>query len=408
MVGLRRLILFGCLWGFCRLPSAFACRYNVRETGFVDLGIEQYNFYGYIRNDTPADIVSGFEQTLSAAFEDSNIKSEIINVEQEKEHPALKYLKSLQIKSFPAAVLVSPDGQSLIVPVVEPNRPFKDTLSSAIDDVLSSPAREEILQQVIERYGVVLLIEGTDAQENERAKAAVLAAIRTIEAQMDMLPKPIARPPVMVAVDSPPQLLAKQERGAREKILLWSLGVDANEGERPHIAIIYGKARWIGPLFKSEQITEANLTAVLFVIGEDCECSIDHRWVQGTMLPVRWDRKLQAKTAANLGFDPESPIIKSEIGLIVGRGIGGSSYPGVPVASGQVGTEAESDANHEVMPKQLKDVTMSGCGDNSRDANSPRDEGIYRPLRTMALVTIGLTAVVVIIGIAVLLRPGKI
>jgi hypothetical protein len=395
-----RLALAVCLCSWLYAHPAPGCRYNVRETGFVDLGIEQYNFYGYIRNDTPAELICGFEQTLSAAFEDSNIRGEIINVEQEKEHPALKYLESLQIKSFPAAVLVSPDGQSLIVQGGEPNRPFKDTVSSAMDDILSSPAREEILQQVIECYGVVLLIEGVsnNAQENERAKAAVLAAIRMIEAQMDMLPKPIARPPVMVVADS--------RSLAREKILLWSLGLDARDVTAPHVAIIYGRARWIGPLFKGEQITEANLTAVLFVIGEDCECGIDHRWVQGTMLPVKWDRKLQAKTAANLGFDPESPIIKTEIGLIVGRSIGGSSYPGVPVASGEVGTEAESDANHEVMPKQLKDVTMSGSGDNSRDANSPRDEGIYRPLRTMALVTIGLTAVVVIIGVAVLLRSS--
>jgi len=393
MIKLQRLVLFACLWSCFWAPAALGCKYNVRETGFVDLGVEPYYFYGYIKNDTPADIASSFKGVLSAAFMDSNIRPEVISTDQEKQHPALEYLKSSQIKSFPAAILVSPDGQLLTVTVMEPNRPFRDTLQSAIDDILSSPKREEILQHVIEAYCVVLLIEGTNIQKNAEARAIAHDAIKKIESQIEILPKPIARPPVMVVVDS--------KSLSQEKVLLWSLGLNAQDITAPHIAIIYGKARWIGPLFKGEQLTEANLTNLLFIIGDDCECGLDHRWAQGTMLPVKWDQKLQAKAAANLGFDPENPMIKMEICSIVGRGIGGSSYPGVPF-------EYQSDNSRQIVPAQVKNTTSPAAADKKPDADNPPIADIYPPLRAMSLVTIGLVIVVIIIGIAVLLRPRKI
>ena len=37
------------------------------------------------------------------------------------------------------------------------------------------------------------------------------------------------------------------------------------------------------------------------------------------MLPGVWDMKTQAKVAKNLGFDPENPIVKSEVSRIIRR-----------------------------------------------------------------------------------------
>ena len=402
-----KLVLFCFLCAYYQQPAALACRYNVRQTGFVDLGIESYYFYGYVKNDTPADVVLCFGQVLAEVFTDSNIKSEIINIEQQKEPPllpsqegagAIKNLESLQIKSFPAAVLVSPDGQTLAFGLTEPARAFKDALEAAVRSILFSPKRDEIVQQVIEAYGVVLLIEGVNAGENEKAKAVIYAAIKSIESQIDMLPRPtstqeaglsepsVGRPPVLVVVDS--------KSLAQEKVLLWSLGLGEQEITGPHIAVIYGKARWIGPMFNGENITEDNLTRVLYIIGDDCECGLDQRWVQGTMLPVKWGSSLQEKIAANLGFDPESPMIKMEIGSIVGRGMGGSSYPGVPFDYQQ--------------PVNVVDTAQPVPARSKPDADNASDADINFPLRTMAFVTIGLTVVVVIIGIVVLLRPKKI
>jgi hypothetical protein len=50
------------------------------------------------------------------------------------------------------------------------------------------------------------------------------------------------------------------------------------------------------------------------------------------MLPAKWDQKTHERAVESLGFDPESPMIKMEIGSIIGRGMGGYSYPGMSPA----------------------------------------------------------------------------
>ena len=339
---------------------ALACRYNVCETGFVDLGIEPYYLFGFVSKDTSAEAASDFEQISSAALMDTNIEFEIINVDQQQDHPATQYLTLWKIQSFPAAVLVSPDGQSCAVSVREPNRPFKETLWSAFDDILQSPKRKEILQQVSKTYGVVLLMEGPDAEQNQKAKKAAQSAIEQIASQMDYLPKPIAHPPVLVEMDSTSL--------SSEAILLWSLGLEAADVNEPLAAVLYGRARWIGPLFCGQQITEDNLASVLFIIGADCECGFDHRWLQGTMLPAKWDENLQARAAESLGFDPENPMIKSEIAWIVRRGY--PAYSSMPPAYQEVVVESQPASPAE--PNEAAQAISSPAPD--ADAIQPVQE----------------------------------
>ena len=407
-----RLILVICLWICLQTNPAFACRYNVRETGFVDFGIESYYLYGYISKDTPADIISSFREISYAALLDSNIKAEIIDTDQQKNHPAMKFLDLWSIQTFPSAVLVSPDGQSLVVPVTEPDRSFKETLWSALDDILSSPKREEILQQVAKSYGVVLLIEGADDQENKRAKEAASAAIEQISSQIELMPKPIAHPPVLIVMDS--------KSAFREKVLLWSLGLDA-EGPiaglskpgttglgKTYAAVFYGRARWIGPLFKDKEITEYNLASVLFIIGADCECGFDYIWLQGTMLPARWNENLQARVAETLGFDPENPMIKMEMSSIIGRGMGGSSYPGVPFGYQELVVESESlNDDRQISPADVENTATPGVNTPERVSEpAPLAEG-YPLLRNTIFVLVGLSALVLISGIAIVVKAKK-
>jgi hypothetical protein len=316
-----KLIVLICLWICFQSHSVFACRYNVRETGFIYLGTEPYYFYGYVSKDTPEEIISDFKQILHALLIDCNIRIEIINTDLQKDHPAMKYLDLWHIESFPAAILVSPDEQSLVVPVKKNNEPFDKTLLSAIDNILFSPIREEIIRKAIETYGVILLIEGENAWENKKYEEAALYAINNIKKQMKMMPKYIAHPPVLIPVNS--------EAFSREKILLWSLGIDVEDIRKPYAAVFYGRARWIGPLMKAEEITQTNLFNILSIIGADCECGLDISWVQGTMLPAEWDQERQAKVAKSLEFDPENPVVKMEVSRILKKA--SSFYAGVPV-----------------------------------------------------------------------------
>lgn len=363
----RLSILAICLWSCLQPYPAFACRYNVRETGFVDFGIEPYVLYGYVTEDTPPDIVSSFEEISYAALMESNIEFEIINTDKQESHPAMQLLDQWQIQSFPSAVLVSPDGQSLHVPLIKPDQPFKDTLWSALEKILSSPKREEILLRVTESYGVVLLIEGTDAEQNKGARGVALAVIEQVASELEFMPKPIAHPPALVVMDS--------ESIPRETILLWSLGLDADKIQTPCAAVLYGRARWIGPLFNIEQITERNLASVLFIIGADCECGFDYRWLQGTMLPAKWDEKLQARITETLGFDPENPMIKAEMSRIIGRGY--VAYPGVPFGYREVATQPEA----AIGTQQTTSTQAENAASESEHSPGPPAPIAQRPIQ---------------------------
>ncbi len=396
MIKLYKLFVVICLWLCIQTHPALACRFNVRETGFVDLGIEPYYLYGYVSKDTPAEITSTFRQVSYAALMDSSIRVEIIDTDQQKDHPAMKGLDLWRTQSFPAAVLVSPDGQSLPVPVTKPGRPFKETLWSALDDILSSPKREEIVQQVSKTYGVVLLIEGADAEQNKKAKVAASGAIEKVSMQMEWMPKPIAHPPVLIVIDS--------ESLSREKILLWSLGLDAEKVNKPYAAVLYGRARWIGPLFEGEEITEANLASVLFVIGADCECGFDYRWLQGTMLPVRWDEKIQARVAESLGFDPENPMIKMEMSRIIGRGF--SSYPGVPFGYQEFVVESESvNEPEQILPPQPQNTASPPAVllRKSEAAGAESESVLQKPLFLIAV----LVVLIIAVGLFIVFRAAR-
>jgi len=315
-----KIILIIFLLSVFLINSLFACKYNVRESGFVDLGIEPYFIYLYVNQNVPENIIINFQQITANFIDDSNVNAKIINADLEKNNFAIKYLDEWNIQSFPSAILVSPDDQSIILPVDFREQFFERSLENNVKDVLFSPVREHILKDVINTYGIVLLIEGENGQKNYQAKEAVNRAIQNIKKKMVFLPKPIKHPPELVSV--PYQLLKN------EKILLWSLGIDPEKIEEPIVAVIYGRARWIGPLFIGEKIITDNLSAILITIGLDCECGLDKSWMQGTMLPIKWDKKVQSRVARNLGFDPENPMIKMEINRILRMG---SSHPGVPM-----------------------------------------------------------------------------
>jgi len=403
---IRLLSLASLLFCF-QCSSVLACRYNVRDIGFADVDSVPYYLYGYVSQSTPAAITSTFQKISSAALVESNIKFQIINTDQQKNYPAMKYLDIWQITSFPAAVLVSPQGQSLLVPVTKPDQPFEQTLWAALDNIISSPKREEIIQQVSKTFGVVLLIKGAEQEENESVQKAVSDSIQTITMRMKMMPKFIPQPPVSIVIE--PELFS------REKILLWSLGLNPEKIAKPYAAVLYGRARLIGPLLKGEEITETRLTNILSVVGADCECGLDRRWILGKMLPVRWDEKIQAGAAKALGFDPENPMVKMEISQIIRHSLisNGKSqdldyYPDVSFGYREIVVEFDSapeDIQNSAAPVQNNPLPAP-TGAKRAPENAPVAD-MHSPLRNTAFVLITSVAVVIVFGIVVLIMSKK-
>jgi len=298
----------------------FGCKYNVRETGFIDLGNSYYSLYFYINGETSEEINSSMKQISHSMLIDSNIEAEMINTDEQEDHSAMEFFHLWEIQSSPAAVLVSPNGQSMVVRIEKTGEPLNRTLRSAIDEIISSRKREEIIQKVIETYGVVLLIEGENPQENKQLYHVASQAVNQISRQMKFMPKLIDHPPLVISLGS---ASFKEER-----ILLWSLGLDPDDIRNTHAAVFYGRARWIGPLMKAEEITVDNLISILSIIGVDCECGIDISWVQGTMLPINWDQEIRTEVYQSLEFDPENPMVIMEVSRILKKG--SNYYPSVP------------------------------------------------------------------------------
>ena len=287
--GLSVLLLLGVI-----AEAALGCRYNVRETGFVDLGLERYFLFCF----TGEDDDTAAEGTAAEVLRDSRVAFEAVSPSAREGHPASKYLEAVNGASRPAFVMVSPSESVHVIDDME-----------ALEMAVASPLMKKIAENLAGAYGVVLLVEGDDDSANAKAREAAESAIEEIEKQLPYMPKPIERGPALLTL--------RRESVAGERTLLWSLGLEDESFAEPRAAVLYGRARWIGPLLKGDEITGRALYGFLALVGADCECGLDPTLLRGVGLPVRWGRDAQAVVARDLGFDPENPMVKTEVSQIL-------------------------------------------------------------------------------------------
>ena len=433
---MKRLCFFIFLTVVFRSVPVCGCAYNVRDVGYVDLGIQPYIFYGFVSDKTPEATISTFTNLSDAALLDTGVWAEVVNIDRQKDHPALKYLAPdltpEKRTSLPAAVLVSPDGRSLSIPVTQPGLPFRQTLLDALDNIVSSPLRRQLIKQLPKSFAVVVLIEGPKEQDNKTARQVATESIGVISEQMSFMPKPIFHPPTMMEVDS--------KSIADEKILLWSLGLNIDEDPNTiTVAVLYGRAKRIGPLLRGEQVNEYNLTTILSIVGADCECGLDRSWILGMPTPIKWDEQAQNIVAKNLGFDPENPMIKMEvsriirIGSLYSRGLQApsSSLPDMPFGYQELVVEFDDTPEQEpdiqstipAAPEQIdpepvtpelatpeivaaKQITTEPVAVKPAVDPAP-SPGAGSPLARVMFIFIGLAFLVLIAGTIILLRTTK-
>ena len=303
------LIVIVLLLNWIFLPASFACKYTIREIGFTDIGAQPYMLYFFVKSNTSEEIVSTFRKVAYPVLMDTNVKTEIINVDEQKDHPALKFLHHWNTGSFPVAILVSFDGRSIVVPFPKTVKSTKEAVWSMTESIVNSRIRGEIVKNIVRSYSIVLLIEGEDGSENRIARNRAEQAIIEISGLVESMPKPTDIIPKIIIIP--------YESISDESILLWSLGFDRTINNGPEIAVLYGRGRLMGPVLKNEQITKTNIFNLLSIVYADCECGLDRRWKLGTMIPFRWETNIQGELAKQLGFDVENPMIKSEMSQIL-------------------------------------------------------------------------------------------
>ncbi|HUV14863.1 MAG TPA: hypothetical protein VMY18_14565 [Acidobacteriota bacterium] len=322
---MKRIPVIGILLALGLLVAAssesLACRYNVRETGFVDLGIESYRLLSFVGPETATEEISQLESLAAEILAGSSISLEVISVDQDPDHPAMEHWQPVEGQGRPSAALVSPMGHSLWLGSLWDGAFSPAQVRENILGVVSSPVRSRIVEELASAFGVVLLIEGGNEAENSRARTAVLQAIGTVESELEYFPKPIKQGPTLI-------ILTREELTA-ERLLLWSLHLGADDLGQPVVAVLYGRGRWIGPTMIGEEITLDLVSRILFVIGADCECGLSPKLIRGTGIPIQWNRRLQALVSQDLGFDPDNPLVRMEVSKIlkVDTWMDSRSYP---------------------------------------------------------------------------------
>jgi len=286
-----------------------ACRYTVREIGFSDIGSMPYIIYVYTKSDMPEDDISRIKKLSFALHYETNVKLEIVNIDEKKDSITLYYLDKYNIHSFPSALFVSPQGKSILCSFSYPGRSFDESVWLLLENFVSSAVRESIINHLLQSYCVVLVVEGKNVTQNQNALNEAKEAIRRISETLDQMPKVVNSPPALLVI---PYEIIHDER-----ILLMSLGIKEKEPIEPSVAIIYGRGRIIGPVLQGEQITKKILFNLLTVVGADCECGLDQSWILGRMIPLRWESSVQSELVKHLGFDVENPLIKAEMSQIL-------------------------------------------------------------------------------------------
>ncbi|MCC6234578.1 MAG: hypothetical protein IT580_18185, partial [Verrucomicrobiales bacterium] len=235
--------------------TALACRYSVRDTGFVDLGAEPYQLRLHLPPNAPATLTSHFTEAAAAVLLDANLAFSVVP------HPDANSNAAAHLR------LISPDQRELtLAESIDPRLPRAEIVA-LLERAVSSPARTRLHDELLRAYAVLIFVEGRDAAANRRARATADAAVAAITKLLPQMPKP---------VEVPPRLLTLPVRSIpEESVLLWGLGMNPVPTEDPRVAVVFGRGRRVGEPLEGGLITQTVLQDRLALIGQDCECDLD-------------------------------------------------------------------------------------------------------------------------------------
>ncbi|NOY41014.1 MAG: hypothetical protein GXP26_04140 [Planctomycetes bacterium] len=422
------------------LPSAAeACRYTVRDVAMVDLADPHYVLCLITKGELEPSLAETLTNAASPILADSNVEFRLFDAGQQPTDPAdasiHSALESLGITSYPAAVMLAPDGRALELPLMIDGLTSDDNpiqiavLRQLLRSATTSPRRKELLHYLLRGHSMIMLVDGPDSAENQRAVSWIEDAIARVHDALPTMAKPIELPPRMIRL-SP-------EEAKREMILLWSLGVDlaheVNTGETrvAQIALLFGRGRKLGPVLQIPGSRQQDLWRSLGVVGSDCECGLDRSWMQGPMIPHVWSTEDEAEAVAALGFDPGNPLVKAEISRILARGPSQSKRANRSLEEplqpqlqlGEIDIDAlvseqtvpSEESHQEVQPEQTLDrvtakaeTPLTGQSDASRTEKTPQDgASALQGAFVWVLVALGLVGVLGSLGVFLLGRKKQ-
>ncbi|MEK6247613.1 MAG: hypothetical protein N2C12_05490 [Planctomycetales bacterium] len=340
------ITLLALLVWMCSFTTVEACKYTVRDVAFVDLGEQLYRLFLVTKEGDHDSLSAALGQAAKSVLSDANVVAELVELDKTSDHAAADYALSAGVTTYPAAILVSPDDRSLQLPWEVSAESDVKQLKTLLGKLVESPRRKEIFGQVLDVHSVILVIDGNDEAINDEVKELAEQLIPQVSDALELMPKPIKHPPHLIHLT--------QEEARTEQILLWSLGVELADTSPAQIALVFGRGRQLGPVLRFPEDKHQQLIHSLSVVGQDCECGLDRRWMQGQMIPHAWTSDDEVTAMQKLNFDPGNPLVKMEIDRILRRGPGSS--PGGRDSIQQPGEIAAALGYHEIVLDDLEEV----------------------------------------------------
>lgn len=292
--GIKILILFTLL---ILSIQSMACRFTVREIGFSTLSRDVYTIAVVDRQANANDLLWNSYRNKN----DINLRLEILHSELDAHHPTVKLLKSKNF-TFPATFLISPDGK-----ILELNR---NSFAEKYRLIKDSPVREELREVFTETFAVVLWVKGKNSDRNNEAKHKIEHECAAIKNIIPNMPKQVKNGPTYLQIS--------KEKLVQEQVLLWCLGVDSLP-ENPVAFVIYGRGRIIGEALSFQEIMEGKIYQYMSMIGADCECGLDRKWMLGRQIPFWWPAESRQHLTNTVGFDVNNPMILAEMSRILAK-----------------------------------------------------------------------------------------
>lgn len=349
---------------FCLVSYSEACRFTVREIGFSTLSRSNYILAVLDKGGVSTD---SFWKDVNYRLQNSNIKLEFLNSSKDKDDPVFLEIKN-RYPHVPRYVIVSPKGTMLDLSDMEPGVMINQLLHSSITDQLSDNFPDV--------FCILLWIEGVSEYSNLKADSIISSNCESIENVMPHMPKEVGRGPLAIRITA--------HNFNSERILLWSLGI-MEKPKQPVAFVLYGRGSVMGERVGYKRICNNRLYDLMGMIGLDCECGLDRRWMLGSQIPMLWSAKNRQKLASEVGFDVDNPMILSEMSRIM--------------AQKTVGEQASQGS----FEPQIIDMERE-LGVDEKEQIPQKTDSFYLPL---LIVVGGFVVLVLLIGVFVYYRNSR-
>ena len=301
------------LYSLSTASVTVACKYSVRDLAFVDIHDSEWVLMAVQSPDTSKPQSDEWHTTITGALENTNVRCQWL-APTSSDAATVRQLFTDHSQPLLLAVR-GPDGVTTPLwpkhlKAQEPSAAV--AMQSALSHLIESPSRDEVLNETVTALCVLLIVDGSDTSDARRESIhrTVRTAADQVATRSWALDKATQRGPQVVVVSA--------EERARERWLLWSIGLDANATDSA-VAVIYGAGRCLGETVYGDEIDEERLVRLASVCGRDCECDLDRRWLYGRQMLLRWGERRAILAESHLDFDPQSAMVIAETNAILSR-----------------------------------------------------------------------------------------